>query len=243
MPLPKQEPFPSPPSPPAVEEGDGSGRRSARQASRALAGKRPAWAALMRGGADLSWWWSDDEDESDERKKRKRPARGTREPPARPRCVRTFDGSGAKRHAMDGMGEINRSFDWPGLNSTPTHPHPHIHIPMPRTVGRAPVQVFRGVVPKAAIDLLMKGERADESRNPWPGVNALLQSFMQRAFATSFRHPYIVEISSRCDSVGPPQRLDLALSPSGVRALLTPPAIAAIEVRLCSALASAGGGG
>lgn len=91
------------------------------------------------------------------------------------------------------------------------------------------MQVFRGVVPRAAIDLLMKGEQADAARNPWPGVQGLLRSFMQRTFATSFRHPYIAEIFSRCDSVGPPQRLDLALSPSGVHALLTPPAIAAVE--------------
>ena len=75
----------------------------------------------------------------------------------------------------------------------------------------------------------MKGEPADAVRNPWPGVQGLLRAFMQRAFATSFRHPYIAEISSRCDSVGPPQRLDLALSPSGVRVLLTPPVVAAIE--------------
>jgi len=87
------------------------------------------------------------------------------------------------------------------------------------------------MLPRVAIDLLMKGEPADESRNPWPGVTALLQPLLQRSsFATSFRHPYIAEISSRCDSVGPPQRLDLCLSASGVRALLTAPAIAAIEV-------------
>lgn len=107
------------------------------------------------------------------------------------------------------------------------------NITRPRTVGRLEVQVFRNVIPKASIDLLMKGE-GSQSRNPWPGIKNLLKTFCKRTVAANFRHPYIAEISSRCDSVGPPQRLDLLLTPSGVRGLLTPQAISAVEVRRCT---------
>lgn len=183
------EPTPQPAAAASVkeEEEEQVGRKSARQASRASTGRRPAWAALMAGSGEASWWSDDDEEEDGgqgkNKKKRRRPA-----------------------------SEVK-----------------------PRVVGRAPVQVFRGVLPRAAIDRLLKGEppttTKEGARNRWPGIHAMLRGFLQCSFASSFTHPYIAEVFSRCDSGGPPQRLDLFLTPSGARALLTPPAIAVIEVR------------
>lgn len=109
-----------------------------------------------------------------------------------------------------------------------------------RTVGEVEVQVFRNILPRSAIDLIMKGEEhavrknlttssGSRGRNPWPGINAVIKSFVQTSFANKMTHPYIAEISSRCDSAGPPQRLDLCLTPSGVNSLLPPEAIQAVD--------------
>ena len=67
------------------------------------------------------------------------------------------------------------------------------------------------------------------ARNPWPGVNSLIETLFESKHATQVKHPYIDEISSRCDSAGPPQRLDLRLTSSGVQSLLTPTAIQGVE--------------
>ena len=112
-------------------------------------------------------------------------------------------------------------------------------------MGRVKVQVFKDILSKAAIDVIMNGEkrggglaRGEETahhhlgRNPWPGIRALCDQMVQSLFAVNFRHPYIAETSSRCDSSGPPQRLDMKLTPSGISSLLPPTAIDAIEVSL-----------
>ncbi|GAB5032707.1 Hypothetical protein NocV09_01001540 [Nannochloropsis oceanica] len=121
-----------------------------------------------------------------------------------------------------------------------------------RTVGEVEVQVYRKVLPRAAINLLMKGEQPlakntnssissrsmsssiRTARNPWPGVNYLIQTLFESEHATQVKHPYIAEISSRCDSGGPPQRLDLRLTSSGVQCLLTPTAILGVEAIIFS---------
>lgn len=100
-----------------------------------------------------------------------------------------------------------------------------------RTVGEIKVQVFSKVLSKAAINVLMKGEPqgSTTSRNPWPGVSTFIRAFFETTFATQVKHPYIAEINSRCDSMGPPQRLDLLLTPSGVKHLLPPATIQAVD--------------
>ena len=118
----------------------------------------------------------------------------------------------------------------------------HFFLPLSllvdRTVGRVKVQIFKDVIPKSAVDVIMNGEKRasrripgeDFGRNPWPGIYTLCEQMFQSLFAVNFRHPYIAEISSRCDSTGPPQRLDMKLTPSGIVSLLPMRAIDAIEV-------------
>jgi ectoine hydroxylase-related dioxygenase (phytanoyl-CoA dioxygenase family) len=60
-------------------------------------------------------------------------------------------------------------------------------------------------------------------------VNSLIHTLFESKHATQVKHPYIAEISSRCDSAGPPQRLDFRLTSSGVQSLLTPVAIQGVE--------------
>jgi hypothetical protein len=79
------------------------------------------------------------------------------------------------------------------------------------------VQVYRNVLAQQVVSLLLEGRGAEEERNPWPGVRGIAEVW---ATGKGFRHPYIQEISSRDEHMGPAQRLDVRLTTTGVLALL-----------------------